>query len=788
MFVLRLLAVCCVVLGALGGGVADAAMPSSSASLVVDGELSTMDGSYSAPVSRALIVHGSAEGRSLSVRVVSGAHVLASAPGSCSEGHCRVDETLSVPLDELPEGSAPIRTELLGDGGVLASRTVTLVVDRSAPKLSLSGPLLEAATAGSKVGAGDLGLSIDASDEGPGAVGVAKIEVSVNDAEFEQPPFEGLHASMTREFVFRGDAYNSGPLQIVVRAVDGVGNSTQQSMTVKKVGDSPECRGGALATSASQACPPDFSPCTAKFGTAGGAVAPPGEGAPQRASRDVEAAVGDLSPEAPADAGWRPTRGGWKAIGADAPAALSLDPRAGMAVGLGPKAFCLIPQDIAANARDFAPEGSTMAAVGTEPSTDTVARASKSGIELFKYIRSSDAPESFAWRVAVGKGQELHLFDDHTVAVTDGAPHPNAGLFAGPGDGSSESVPSGSEHATLAAAQRALGVNVRGLITANAARDAQGRSVPVYLTLDGDMLTMHVDHRKAAYAYPIIADPAAGSYWLLQTLTWNVLGSDYNRYSDNWLPIAFPAQTVGHDLYQTWLPGYGSDVVIGLQETCFETVLDVIGRLRSDGVTLAARADPENSYTPARTIDGHHLGACTHVITTLYPPGYANGQSALRWVRTDALYSGNAGCTSSDLKDNHNGGHFQSVSIALPTGWAFFANSHLRQSPYTYENEAHCIETDASRYHIMLGDFNILPNEQPLRYLRDNYHEVDDPANKPTYNASEHYTTPLGSPTEKKDYIFAKPQTVVPFGGGQTRLFTVSDHVPLYGYMLFPGG
>lgn len=116
-------------------------------------------------------------------------HVLASAPGTCSGCHCRIDEALSVLLDELPEGSVPIRTELLGDGGVLASRAVTLVVDRSAPKLSLSGPLLEATARRFQGRCGRSRSQRRCERRGPGAVGVAKIEVSVNDAESEQPPF-----------------------------------------------------------------------------------------------------------------------------------------------------------------------------------------------------------------------------------------------------------------------------------------------------------------------------------------------------------------------------------------------------------------------------------------------------------------------------------------------------------------------------------------------------------------------------------------------------------------------
>jgi hypothetical protein len=45
------------------------------------------------------------------------------------------------------------------------------------------------------------------------------------------------------------------------------------------------------------------------------------------------------------------------------------------------------------------------------------------------------------------------------------------------------------------------------VVSAPEAKDADGKSVPSRLTVDGDVITLHVAHRDAGVAYPVVADP-----------------------------------------------------------------------------------------------------------------------------------------------------------------------------------------------------------------------------------------------------------------------------------------
>lgn len=60
---------------------------------------------------------------------------------------------------------------------------------------------------------------------------------------------------------------------------------------------------------------------------------------------------------------------------------------------------------------------------------------------------------------------------------------------------------------TLATVGEQAGGHVIAAIQKPWAVDANGKQVPVSLSVDGDVVTMTVDHRGGDYALPIVADP-----------------------------------------------------------------------------------------------------------------------------------------------------------------------------------------------------------------------------------------------------------------------------------------
>jgi hypothetical protein len=103
---------------------------------------------------------------------------------------------------------------------------------------------------------------------------------------------------------------------------------------------------------------------------------------------------------------------------------------------------------------------------------DTVVRPAFNGVFTFEQIRGPDAPETYSWRVTLDSGQTLVSIDDQTAAVqyADGTP------------------------------AMVISADVTGQ-----AHDATGAKVPTSLTVSGDTVTLHVSHRNASFAYPIVA-------------------------------------------------------------------------------------------------------------------------------------------------------------------------------------------------------------------------------------------------------------------------------------------
>ena len=140
------------------------------------------------------------------------------------------------------------------------------------------------------------------------------------------------------------------------------------------------------------------------------------------------------------------------------------------------------------------------------------------GFETTHILRSAQAPERLALTIKLPSGSQLR----YTPART---PAPFMGSI-----GSAE--------------QRGIEVVKDGRVIARIAApssvDADGEQVPTRLELDGDRVTLVVEHQAGDFKYPIAADPVYTSY-VLDDSNWD---DSYDSF-DGWSYAAAPANTFG---------------------------------------------------------------------------------------------------------------------------------------------------------------------------------------------------------------------------------------------------
>lgn len=115
--------------------------------------------------------------------------------------------------------------------------------------------------------------------------------------------------------------------------------------------------------------------------------------------------------------------------------------------------------------------GDSLVYADTAPATDTAVRPTDSGIETFDQIRDASAPQEFAYAIGAPNGDTIQVNPDRSASVIDA---------------------NGNDIADAAAPT---------------ATDADGNPVRAYFTTDGNVLTMHVNHRVDGVTYPVVADP-----------------------------------------------------------------------------------------------------------------------------------------------------------------------------------------------------------------------------------------------------------------------------------------
>lgn len=250
----------------------------------------------------------------------------------------------------------------------------------------------------------------------------------------------------------------------------------------------------------------------------------------------------------------------------------------------GSTSIKLTPLRVTDSASDAHATGDATVFANTARSADTAVKASAMGFETFTQIRDAMAGERYSWRVTLTDGQHLQKLSDGSVVVTEasgqlaervidptldldarvsaisdaeafirgdaeGAPTPSTTDVPEPN--TSEAVETGELVAVDAEAQAEAaesaaketrdevpnGQAVVATIGMPWAKDANGEPVASHYDVDGDVVTLVVEHQDKPVAYPVVADPWVWLDWGL--FSWDDAGTTAVMWSaqTGWVSI-----------------------------------------------------------------------------------------------------------------------------------------------------------------------------------------------------------------------------------------------------------
>ena len=149
---------------------------------------------------------------------------------------------------------------------------------------------------------------------------------------------------------------------------------------------------------------------------------------------------------------------------------IATDAADGFTIGPDPQHLVrIVPLGLRADAPSATVFAGQMLFADTRDSADLLIRPSVTGVQTFEQLRSSAAPESFAYRLELSSGQTATLTNGVVSIRQDGE------LIA-------QSVPP-------------------------VAIDAEQRPVPVTISLADNVIRLDVPHRQVRFVYPIAVDP-----------------------------------------------------------------------------------------------------------------------------------------------------------------------------------------------------------------------------------------------------------------------------------------
>lgn len=374
-------------------------------------------------------------------------------PG-CSSKNCSIVKEVTLQTGSLSVGTHTLQVTVADAVGLKTTKSLSFTIarDTTPPTVKLSGAFFEGPKGWlEQQSYGDNIVATDA------AAGVRTIKLLWDGNQIQSGSFNNCHESATCEAKLAStvntSAYGGGAHTAEVVVTDWAGNTSRQAQTVNI---NPK---GAVAASqitntveAVEATAPETF-----------AVAPTSEIVP------VEEMSEGNNP------GLKETAAG-KFAATGVPTATTVATGASSSITIPtPEAAPLKVTPVSTSGSGSVQLAEQVAAVApsTKAGVDTILRPKYDGLLDFQVIRETSSPESFSWEVALQSEETMRMLEGST----------SAGVFYG-------------------------GVEVM-LIECMPAHDALGQEVPTHLEVSGgNIVTLKVEHHKAAFTYPVVAGPS----------------------------------------------------------------------------------------------------------------------------------------------------------------------------------------------------------------------------------------------------------------------------------------
>jgi streptogramin lyase len=386
---------------------------------------------------------------SISTEIKVDGEPVESAEAPCGGEGCSVTSGLSLDASGYSAGKHTVAITAKESPGRMTKKTlqIELQPDTTGPKIEIGGELGNAPAGW--VEQESYGFHVATKDGGTGVTSTAfKIDGDTVASESQECVEGGCEGTLSRQVDM--SSYEGGAHEAEVIATDAAGNSTTKSWTINV---DPEGHIGTSEAEDTLEAMDETSESTAV------------------ASNDEL-----LAPEQ-MEGGDNPTfqqdGGEITSTGVPDTTSLTTNLEAGITIESPEGETVIVP--LVGEGTSSASVAGEVAAVSanTDSEVDSVVRPEYNGIQYFEDIRSSESPEAYSWRVRMSEDQSLKLVNPQQAEVV---------------------YEDGTESF---------------LVTAERAKDATGAEVPTHLEVNGNVLTLKVEHRSGSYVYPIMA----ANYW-----------------------------------------------------------------------------------------------------------------------------------------------------------------------------------------------------------------------------------------------------------------------------------
>jgi hypothetical protein len=423
---------------------------------------------------------------------------------SCPDGGCTLEHDFWLDLSRPGEH----QVKLIGSDarGNETQKTLTVKVDAEEPTVTLSGEL--AAASETNLDDRSYGLTVSGADPAGGS-GVRTVTVNVNDVQaqvFNNQCDPDCPQTTAKDYTFDPSRWSGTGFDLVeIVVTDAAGNAHE---AIVYAGAPPDPNTGPSAP-----CPTDAQ----VTGGSIGAMTPP-----QAISTLLESTPTVAAPTEAVTEGGTSLDPSLSAAGASLTASgnipggeIDIDPAGGLVIG---KSLCLKPATVSSAAEDAAivnHDSAFYADVAKD--TDVLLRPTAAGASALEQLRSPSAPQSYSWKVGLAEGQQLEQLDNRTIAVVDtGTVEPTElpdepETLPDPTNANDAAVQLADATYQLVKAEEETHKPVVAVIRTPWIRDSSGTSVPAALTVDGNTVTLTIQHWEPPdipeyeYDYPILA-------------------------------------------------------------------------------------------------------------------------------------------------------------------------------------------------------------------------------------------------------------------------------------------